>query len=348
MIRRTRHWSSVAASSLLVFSLLASQAPLAHAQAPTPSANAAQVEDLLERGIELRRTGKDSEALVLFRQAADLDPDSARAQAHLGVTNQALGRWLSAETYLKDALSHTGDPYIERHRAALERALEAVKDHIGTLAVDGGPAGADVSLNGRSIGRLPLAAQPVAVGSYLLEVSLPGHYSVSRPVVVARRALTREGVELVPHGKGEQAAAPAGGGIGVSAGLGNSGASAGQDTFEKTFPSWVPWTLGGASAASAAVATIFWVKRNEHAERWNDDAQCRNQMGVTRAQLCGDERDKGEQAQTIAIVGAGLSAAFAAGAVWTALAGDSKPAPASAGLEACSLAPTGLACFGRF
>jgi PEGA domain-containing protein len=346
MIRRTRHWSSVATSSLLVCSLLLSFGEHAHAQEQNPSANAAQVEDLLERGIELRRNGKDGEALVLFRQAADLDPDSARAQAHLGVTNQALGRWLSAETYLKDALGHTGDPYIERHRAALERALEAVKDHIGTLAVDGGPAGADVSLNGRSIGRLPLAAQPVAVGSYLLEVSLAGHYSVSRPVIIARRALTREGVELVPHGKGEQAAA--GGGVGVSAGLGGSGARPEQDTFVKTFPSWVPWTLGGASAASAAVATIFWVKRNEHADRWNDDDRCLNIVGQSRETLCADERDKGEQAQTIAIVGASLSAAFAAGAIWTALSGESKPAPASAGLEACTLSPVGLACSGRF
>lgn len=332
---------------LLVFSLLVGFGTITRAQAQVPSASAAQVDDLLERGIELRRTGKDAEALVLFRQAADLDPDSARAQAHLGVTNQALGRWLSAEAYLKDALGHTGDPYIERHRAALERALEAVKDHIGTLAVDGGPRGADVSLNGRSIGRLPLAAQPVAVGSYLLEVSLPGHYSVSRPVMVARRALTREGVELVAHGKGEPAAA-AGGALGVSAGLAAPAASPEQDTFEKTFPSWVPWTLGGASAASAAVATIFWVKRNEHAERWNDDAECLNIAGQSREQLCGEERNAGEQAQTLAIVGSGLSLAFAAGAVWTALAGDSRPAPASAGLEACSFSATGLACFGRF
>lgn len=343
MFQRTRHWSSVA-----LFSLLVSFGELAHAQSQTPSANAAQVEDLLARGIELRRTGKDSEALVLFRQAADLDPDSARAQAHLGVTNQALGRWLSAETYLRDALGHTGDPYIERHRAALEKAHEMVKDHLGTLAVDGGPAGADVSLNGRSIGRLPLAAQPVAVGSYLLEVSLPGHYSVSRPVIIARRALTREGVELVPHGKGEQAAAASGGGLGVSAGLGGQPTSPGQDTFEKTFPSWVPWTLGGASAASAAVATIFWVKRNEHADRWNDDDQCLNVLGRSRESLCGDERDKGEQAQTIAIIGAGASVAFAAGAIWTALAGEAKREPASAGLEACTISPTGVGCFGRF
>jgi PEGA domain-containing protein len=345
MSRRIHHWSSVAMlSALLCFT------QLGHAQAPSPSPNAARVEELLSQGIELRRDGKDAEALSLFRQAADLDPDSARAQAHLGVTNQALGRWLSAETYLTDALNHPGDPYIERHRPALEKALEMVKDHIGSLAVDGGPAGADVSLNGRSIGRLPLTAQPVAVGSYLMEVSLAGHYSVSRPISVAKRALTRESVELVPHGKGDVAASAGGGAgaIGLGSPLGARAAGQGEDTFVKAFPSWVPWTFGGASAASAAVATVFWAKREEHAKRWNDNAVCRNEVGVTREELCGDERDNGKQAQTIAFVSGGLSLAFAAGAIWTALAGHSSSEPESAGLAACALGPSGVDCFGRF
>jgi PEGA domain-containing protein len=343
MFEPLRYWSSVA----MVCALLCCAGV---GQAQAPSANAARVEELLTQGIELRRDGKDAEALVLFRQAADLDPDSARAQAHLGVTNQALGRWLSAETYLKDALSHRGDPYIERHRSALEKALEMVKDHIGSLAVDGGPAGADVSLNGRSIGRLPLVSQPVAVGSYLMEVSLGGHYSVSRPINVAKRALTRETVELVPYAKGDLAAASAAAasGGGMAAMLGGPAPAQGQDTFEKTFPSWVPWTLGAASAASAVVSTVFWVKREQHAERWNDDSVCRNEPGVTREELCGEEYDDGQQAQTIALVTGGLSLAFAAGAIWTALAGSSTSEPASAGLEACSLGPSGLGCFGRF
>jgi tetratricopeptide (TPR) repeat protein len=343
MFQRIRHWSSLTAvCALLCFT------QLGHAQAP--SANAARAEELLAQGIELRRDGKDAEALALFRQAADLDPESARAQAHLGVTNQALGRWLSADTYLSEALKHPGDPYIERHRAALEKAQEMVRDHIGSLAVDGGPAGADVSLNGRAIGRLPLTTQPVAVGSYLMEVSLTGHYSVSRPISVAKRALTRETVELVPYAKGEAAALGARR-LSESAGAATLGAPAGapgEDRFEKSFPSWVPWTLGGASAASAVAASVFWAKREEHAKRWNDNAVCRNQVGVTRENLCGDERDSGEQAQTLAFVSGGLAAAFAAGAIWTALAGHSTSEPASAGLEACGLSSNGVDCFGRF
>jgi hypothetical protein len=335
------HWSGVA----LMTALLCFTEP-GHAQAP--SANIARSEELLSQGIELRRNGKDAEALSVFRQAAELDPDSARALAHLGVTYQALGRWLSAETYLTDALSHTGDPYIERHRTALEKALEMVKDHIGSLAVDGGPAGADVTLNGRSIGRLPLTTQPVAVGSYLMEVSLPGHYSVSRPINVAKRALTRESVELVQHGKADVVAASGGDALGMTSPAGAP--SPEQDTFVKAFPSWVPWTLGGASAASAVVATVFWAKREDHAKRWNDDSVCRNELNRSREQLCGSERDDGEQAQTIAFVSGGLSLAFAAGAIWTALAGHSASdeQPASAGLQACTLGPSGVDCFGRF
>jgi PEGA domain len=345
MFRRIRHWSSLVAVGGWL-SLTASS----HAQSASASPNAARVEELLRQGIELRRTGKDAEALAVFRQAADLDPESARVRAQLGVTHQALGRWLSADTYLTEALAQAGDPYIGRHVAALEKALEIVKDHLGSLAVEGGPAGADVSLNGRWIGRLPLSARAVAVGSYLMEVTLEGHYSESRPLSITKRALTRESVELVPYAKGDVAAQP---GVSrsssdVSVALGAPSAAPGEDRFERTFGSWVPWMFGGASAASASVAIVFWAKREEHAKRWNDNSVCRNQVGVPRKTLCGDERDSGEQAQTIAYASGGLSLAFAAGAIWTALAGRSTSEPASAGLEACALGPSGVDCFGRF
>jgi hypothetical protein len=132
-------------------------------------------------------------ALVLFQQALEREPESARVFAQLGVTYQALGRWVLADTYLSQALARGGDPYIERHRPALEQASALVKDHLGLLDVQGSPAGAEVQLNGQSFGKLPLA-EPVRVpvGSYLMEVSLAGHYGISEPIRISARALTRE------------------------------------------------------------------------------------------------------------------------------------------------------------
>lgn len=347
MARRVRNQAWVCG----VAALLAIASPL-HAQGggeASDGARSAELEALLERGIALRREGKDAEALEVFRRAVQVDPESARAQAQLGVTNQALGRWVQADTYLAEALSHTQDPYIARYRDALERAHQVVQDHIGTLQVDGGPAGATVALNGRVVGTLPVREPlKVAVGSYLLEVSLQDHYSVTRPVSVNKRMLTRETVELVPFGAGAAPAVAAGatGGDGVALGGGSARDSAERDSGGSV-PRWLPWALGGASAASAVVATWGWVEREDNARRWNDDRRCLNIVNVSRETLCGDVRESGERAQTIAIVSSGAAVAFAAGAIWAALAGEPE-SEREVGLTACSLGHQGLACSGRF
>src|SRR4051794_9893670 len=79
-------------------------APCGTARAESGEDNRARAEQLLALGMQKREAGHDGEALELFRQAASLQPDNARVLAHLGVTYQALGRWLSANTYLTQAL----------------------------------------------------------------------------------------------------------------------------------------------------------------------------------------------------------------------------------------------------
>src|SRR5689334_14201627 len=58
---------------------------------------------LLKRGVELRKAGKDDEALEAFRAAYTSRP-SPRAQAQIGLAEQALGRWGDAERDLSEAL----------------------------------------------------------------------------------------------------------------------------------------------------------------------------------------------------------------------------------------------------
>jgi tetratricopeptide (TPR) repeat protein len=323
-----------------------------------------ELNQLLSDGIALRRVGKDAEALALFLRANGLDPESARVQAQLGTTYQALGRWIAADTHLTEALSHAGDEYIERHRAAIERAHEIVKDHLGSLAVEGVPAGADVSLNGRVIGSLPMARpERVAVGSYLLEVSLARHYTESRPISIKPRVLTRETVDLVPHSPKRATVAVAGAAVAgarraeeavlpgaVSSEVVSSDAVVPIDS-DGGAPAWLPWTFGGASAATAAVGVFSWVKAREHAERWNDNSRCRNRLGVTRETLCGDERESARRYQTIAITGGIASGLFAVAAIWAGIAeapDDGPVGSAGVGLSHCTWRGDGMVCHGAF
>jgi hypothetical protein len=320
----------------------------AHLLTATPGfaqdAERSRVEQLLKQGMDRRAAGQDAEALQAYRQAVALDPDNARSLAHLGVTYQALGRWLPAHKYLTEALSQRGDPYIERHEAELTAALAVVAGHLGQLEVYGGPPGAEVMLNGEAVATLPMAEPlQVTVGSYLLEVQAPGHYKLGRPITVQPRQLTREEVGLAPHRSDPRSADEPPSERGAAALSSDAGAS--DVGVGGGAPRWLPWVLGGAAVLSGAGTAIAWQRREYHAERWNDDQACLG-VGVRREQRCGDELDRGKRAETVMWITGSAALAFTAGAVLATI--WMEPAREQVGLSGCTPGLAGAVCFGRF
>jgi hypothetical protein len=151
---------------------------------------------LIQHGSDLRRKGRDEEALLIFKRADELQP-SARARAQVALAEQALGRWVPAEADLAYALKSADDDWIKKNRAALETALEVIRGHLGRVVILGSPAGAVVSVNGQAIGKLPMSA-PVAVaaGDVLATVDAPGYVSISRKIAVSSGQMARETIDL--------------------------------------------------------------------------------------------------------------------------------------------------------
>jgi len=153
---------------------------------------------LVKRGIEMRRTGQDLEALELFKRANAASP-SARALAQMGLAEQAIGRWPDAEADIGKALASPKDPWIAKNRAALEASLAAIGQHLGSLEVLGTPAGAEVVVDGRVVSKLPMPhALRVTAGTVPVEVRAAGYLPVARTVTVVSGQLTRESVTLQP------------------------------------------------------------------------------------------------------------------------------------------------------
>lgn len=295
--------------------------------------------------MQRREAGRDAEALELYRQAVELQPENARALAHLGVTYQALGRWVPAQNYLKQALAHSEDAYIQRHEAELTAALAVVSSKLGQLEVYGGPPGAEVLLNGQPVARLPMAEPlQVTVGSYLLEVQAPGHYTLGRPINVQPRQLTREEVGLAAHRPG---------GVRAQSGPAPTSGAAVEPRSEEGavtadaggVPRWVPWVLGGAALVSGAGTVVAWQLREKYAERWNDDAACLG-VGISREERCGSELDKGQSAETAAWITGGAAGLLATGALLSII--WAEPAQEQVGLSGCTPGLGGAVCFGRF
>src|SRR6185503_12122474 len=270
-----------------------------------------EVDKLVSEAIALRAQGQDLAGLETLKKAAEIDASSVRVQVHLANVYQALGQWLAADEYLRLALAQADHPYVVRHRQALEDARSVIEDNIGRLEVEGEPAGAEVRLNGRLIGTLPLAAPVgVTVGSYILEVKLDGHYAARRPIVIAGHDFVRESVRLerLPTDELGTRTFP------IAVGPSPEPAAALDRSSTR---SWLTWTFAGLGAAAGVTAFGALIYREVHANRWNDDARCLA-VGQTRAQICDGERDKVASADRIALVTGIATGLFASGALLNA------------------------------
>lgn len=322
-------------ASFLLFSLVMG-APLgvAHAQSAAMEADA-DSDPLMQRGIELRRAGRDSEALEVFQSALERTPTSTRVRVHLAATHQALGQWLEAEQNLSLVLSEADDPYIRRHRATLEKAYDFVGRRLGSLDVVGEPAGAEVVLSGRRLGELPLSEPArVPVGSYVLEVRKAGYFAVTRPISIASRSLLRESVELgaedAPVPDWIVSREPGAPGLDTSAGS----------------PRWLTWTLAGLGAGAALTAGVTFAIREQHASRWNS-ADCLL-PGRTRGQVCSSELDAGRAAERTAVMTSVAAGLLFGGAITSYLL-EQEPGDHGVGQAAgCGLGFASASCFGSF
>jgi hypothetical protein len=153
-------------------------------------------EEHVQRGVALRSVGKNREALSEFEAAAAIRW-TARTRAQIALAHQALGDWVEAEAGLEEALRAEDDAWIAQYRDALERALDIVREHLASLVVDADVDGAELFVDARRVGLLPLRA-PVRVARaiVIVEVRAKGYVPLRRTVDLTTVAHAREVVSL--------------------------------------------------------------------------------------------------------------------------------------------------------
>jgi hypothetical protein len=166
-------WSVSAASLVLV---------LADLSGTPTSDGGAKAQALIDQGVELRRQGKDDEALKVFEEAQRISP-SPRGLGQLGLAEQATGRWAEADRDLNAALLQTNDAWVLKSQAVLQEALGEIARHVGSVRLAGSPSGASVYINDKLVGTLPLD-QRVTAGEVLVRVAAEGYVPLERKVAV--------------------------------------------------------------------------------------------------------------------------------------------------------------------
>ena len=314
--------------------VLAPRSPWAGPAEAKAQENTAQVDDLVERGILLRRAGDDQRALMVFQQAEKLQPRSTRVLVHLAAAHQALGQWVEADRYLALALDNPTDPYVQKHQGMLASARRTIDGHVASLDIIGGPRGAKIWLNGRPLGTLPLAAPiRIAAGIYTLEARLAGHYPVTRSVALGGGALVREQILLAPEVPQQNPS-------------NLTEVDGGVDSSSK----WIPWTFAGLAAGAGVGALVALVVREENVDRYNDDTECLSaQMpALERGDVCGDEYDAGKSAETWMWVGTAAAGAFAAASIVTFVLLDTPDSDEQSTALSCGVGLGLVECAGRF
>jgi hypothetical protein len=166
----------------------------------------------------------------------------------------SLSYWLAAEAHLAEALAGRGD-WIDRNRTTIETSQRQLQKQLGEVLVTGSPAGALVTINGKSAGTLPLAPVRVVAGQVRVEASAPGYVSRGETLVVTGE--TRERVTWHLARQGSPAQVPTAVGLApgtpTAVGLGQMRASREPPPERRT---WSARKMSGLILAGVGVASI--------------------------------------------------------------------------------------------
>jgi len=270
---------------------------------------------LLREGFAARQAQRDADALRAFEAAWALDARPSTL-AQIGLAEHALGRWVDAERHLAAAAA-SDDPWIVQNAAPLRASLAAVRAHLGSLALDHGPDGAVVTLDGRPAATLPLR-EPLRVpaGTVVVRVAAAGHHALERTLTIAAGETARESVALTPEAP-PPAPAPA-------------PPSAPPPTLPSppsllappTARPWAPWVLVGAGGASLAAAATLSLLRGAAVDDLRGHCGATD-LAPTDAVEClpdpvaRDLHVRAARYRDLSLVAAGLgAAAVVAGLVW--------------------------------
>lgn len=246
------------ARSLLAALALIACSGSAHASPAT------EAEAELRRGVTLRRSGQDAEALAAFQHALSLAP-SARAQAQVALAEQSLSLWLAAERDLARALAEADDPWIKQNREVLEDAKRVVEGRLAWMLVHTNVPAAAITWNGNPATPAPDGRVRLVAGQVVLDVRAEGYRPVTRVLGIAPETTERVDVELVPMTRTAPAV------------LQPPAAPVHTGSTRRT----AGWIVAGVGVATLAVGSVFGVRAiAKKSERDDDCAAGCSQRGV--------------------------------------------------------------------
>jgi hypothetical protein len=299
----------------------------------------------MRAGVELRRAHRDEEALAQFVRVFEQTRRPV-ARAQMGLAEQALGRWIEAETNLRAALEATADPWIARNRGTLAGALSVIEQHVGSLWIDGGVAGAEVWVDDHRVATMPLSAPiRVVAGTLSVQVRAPGFESVHRSVVVAGGGEAREIIHLSR-----------------GAGAGGRLADADSGSSDRGPQSFAPGRVGGTQRALGWASLVGGVvglgigvggalAREGAVQDYNGQANCPGRLSPSQPPDCQTLVENVETMDVLSTVSLVAGGALTITSVILLATAPSRPSATESRMRVVGIAGPGMVgaqCIGQF
>lgn len=316
-------------------------------------------EVLIRKGVDKRRQGDHRGALSLFQEAFDISR-SPRAEAQLGLCEQALEMWPEAEAHLSGAIVSQTDAWIASKRAILEMSLKQVRSHMAQLTIAKAPDSALVTLSGVARGRPDDGPFYVRPGD--VEISITADNQRFESVEHSLSAGESRTITFVEQAKRAQEPSPNGVSSGDLRDSETNLALSPRPSDVAPARSYRPfmWGAFGLGAASLAVGTYALLGRNSAAGSFNSeqvdgqdacfisDGSVTGPGGEPPSERCSAHRSKVTSMTTLSAVGliAGVSLA-ALGAVFWSLDKSQETQPQGLACSA-DVGHRGITCAGQF
>lgn len=304
-------------AALLLASLILPMPALA--QAPASPETRASPEALKEgrehftRGLVLYREGNFGGAQAEFQRAYDTAP-SFRILFNLGQATFELGDYAGAMTAFERYLGEGGDKVPAARRAEVVKSLHDLEGRIGRVDLSTNVPGAEVSVDGVSVGTTPLSGPvSVSVGRRSITASLAGRVPVTKTIDVAggdRTGLTFELLAPEPAPAALPPAAPAP--VVAPEPVGPEPVRPEPARRRSMTPVWVGVGTTGALAATSAVFGVLTLQANSTFKADLSSQCCGATTGIAsaRSQVHTDAL-LADIFGSVAIVGAGVTVYFA-------------------------------------
>lgn len=271
---------------------------------------------------ELNLSGRHEDALEIFRALLQRCP-SPRTLARLALTEAALGRWVSADQHLREAL-RAEHPWVTARRRELNIEAARILEHLGQLLISGdGPAG-EVFLDDQPVGAWPMTeALRVPAGRVRVRIESSGFTPVERVVDIRAGILSRE--EVVLHRSAPLA--PPSQPPAVTSPLAPLRSPAPTTVRTERGGAWRPlaWSTLGVGVAALTASAVLFATRGAAIDSLDEEGCAAVTAPVTRCDALADQADERGLIGAVTLAVGGALLAVSASAFVVSSQGRSQP-----------------------